>query len=413
MKVVRTQWPVGQGCFATGTIESRGGSLHYVYDCGARNVTNLEPIVAAYARQTPRVDALFISHLDGDHVDGLDVLLARVDVGTVYLPYLSASQRLLQLAGAESNSDRLTASLVQAQFEPARWFGSRGVRRVVFVRNGGEETDLLTPPSDPLPPSERIGEGGPQSVFVERSRIVEQATDDDAVSVWEMDVNEHIGVYVDGSPADWILRPHVPRVSDGRAERFMADVLRALGRNDADPIDQEALRILLKTPTGRAKLRKCYDNILTDGGGEKHNAVSMSLYSGPRTGENRWQMQSRIGGSEDIVAEGGGIGWIGAGDAKLKSGDPRAKWLKYYDAELARTSTLLLPHHGSKANFHAGLIRPSVRVCIASADERHEGYRHPSPEVAEEIETLGRTMVHVTKRFETRFTETMTLSGPR
>lgn len=53
---------------------------------------------------------------------------------------------------------------------------------------------------------------------------------------------------------------------------------------------------------------------------------------------------------------------------------------------LGATRTLLLPHHGSKANFHTELLAKPRRICVAAADERDEGYRHPSPEVAEAID---------------------------
>jgi len=416
LKVIRVQWPVGQGCFATGMIEAAGGAIHYVYDCGARSVSNLEPIVAAYARRVPRIDALFVSHLDGDHVDGLDTLLARLDATTVYLPYLSASQRLLALAKAEAEDRRLTASFVQAQFDPAGWFGSRGVERVVFVGNG-DDSDLLDRDGEPSPkagPREGLREGSGLTLK-EQSRILPIADGQPGrAALLEMQIDSHIAVTSGWATVDWILRPYVPRVSDARAEQFEKKVLVALGRAPGDAIDAAALQALLKTPEGRRKLRQCYDAILTDGGGEKHNAVSMSLYSGPASDSNSWEVETRSeGGVTRVYGNWTTAGWIGTGDAKLKSGKSRQKWRSYYRAELARTMTLLLPHHGSKANFHADLLRYPLHIYIASADERDEGYRHPSAEVVEVIDDAGYLLAHVTKRLDSRFRETVKLIGPK
>ncbi len=416
MRVIRVQWPVGQGCFSTGMVEAAGGTIHYVYDCGARSVSNLEPIVAAYARRVPRIDALFVSHLDGDHVDGLDTLLARLDATTVYLPYLSASQRLLALARAEAEDNRFTASFVQVQFDPAGWFGSRGVERVVFVRNG-DDTDLLDGDEKPSPkPGLREGprEAGGLTLD-EQSRIRPIAAGKPGrAALLEMQIENHIAVANGGAAVDWILRPYVPRVSDARAEQFEKKVLVALGRAPSDVIDAAALQVLLKTPEGRRKLRRCYDAILTDGGGEKHNAVSMSLYSGPAGDSNIWKIETRSdGGMISLHGNWTTVGWIGSGDAKLKSRNPRQKWRSYYRAELARTMTLLLPHHGSKANFHSDLLRHPLHICIASADERDEGYRHPSAEVVEAIEDANYFLAHVTKRLGSRFRETVQLIGPK
>lgn len=408
LRVVRVQWPVGQGCFATGSIETPGGTIHYVYDCGARNVSNLEPIIAAYARRVPHIDALFVSHLDGDHVDGLDTLLARLDVTTVYLPYLSLSQRLMTVAEAEAGDRRLTGSLIQAQFEPAAWFGSRGVQRVVFVRNGDEPGPSSEgPPEDPRP--------GPHDEkssawLLEKSRTRPLSVGGGgAAAVLEMEVDAHIAVVSGGYPINWILKPYVPRVSDDRVHQFEKKLLQVLDQLPGTPIDLASIKILLKTQEGRTKLRRCYEAILTDGSGKKHNMVSMSLYSGPAAKVGSWQIDTRferLWGWRTTTTE--APGWIGTGDAKLNAKKRRAKWRSYYRDELGLTRTLLLPHHGSKANFHNELLRPPLHICIAAADERDDGYRHPSPEVVEAIDDAGLHLFHVTKRLESRFRETIT-----
>jgi beta-lactamase superfamily II metal-dependent hydrolase len=406
VRVVRIQWPVGQGCFATGAIESDGGTVHYVYDCGARSVSNLEPIVAVYARHVPHVDALFVSHLDGDHVDGLDTLLARLDVTTVYLPYLSFGQRLLEVAEAEAQDLRLTASFVQAQFDPASWFGSRGVERIVFVRNGGEPDDFAA--GEPIRPDPEFRGEGRGPALIEKSRVgrLEQG-DQGRADVLEMQVDAHIAVAAGGRIIDWILKPYVPRVSDDRVRQFEGKVRAALGLAPGAAIDQDGLKLLLKTPEGRAKLRGCYDAILTDGAGKKHNAVSMSLYSGPESDNGSWEISSRHEQSEISFAVTANAGWIGTGDAKLKATKRRKNWRSYYRRELGVTRTLLLPHHGSKANFHDELLAAPLRICIAAADERDAGYEHPSQEVVDAIDHADLFLAHVTKRSTSRYRETI------
>ena len=85
MEVTRTQYPVGQGCFHAGRIEwgypDSGSSddFHYVYDCGSSSGSAvLQDAVVEWPSQVPRLDALFVSHLDTDHVNGIDRLLASV-----------------------------------------------------------------------------------------------------------------------------------------------------------------------------------------------------------------------------------------------------------------------------------------------------------------------------------------------
>ena len=88
MQVTRTQYPVGQGCFHAGHIQwghqDSGSSddFHYVYDCGSSDGSAaLQDSVVEWRSQVPRLDALFVSHLDTDHVNGIDRLLASVKVG--------------------------------------------------------------------------------------------------------------------------------------------------------------------------------------------------------------------------------------------------------------------------------------------------------------------------------------------
>ena len=54
------------------------GSFRYVYDCGSKNKTALTHSVDAMLKRHPGIDALFVSHLHDDHVNGLDQLLASV-----------------------------------------------------------------------------------------------------------------------------------------------------------------------------------------------------------------------------------------------------------------------------------------------------------------------------------------------
>jgi len=381
-----------------------GGTLHYVYDCGARSISHLEPIVSDYAKGLPRIDALFVSHLDGDHVDGLDTLLARLDVTTVYLPYLSLAERLLRVMEAEANDRRLTASFIQASFEPAQWFGSRGVERIVLVRNGGlpDETGV---PSEP-----------PRSTPEDRDRktpkfhefgIISQVSRPRAgqSSMLQMEVGTYLGVVAGGQTSNWILKPYVPTVDKKRTRRFEAKVREALCLKANESIEPKALTSMLKNPNGRKRLRSCYEEILPNGRGSKHNAISMSVYSGPSSDDLTWKVLSSHDQYPGLTERPGPVGWIGTGDAKLNDVRQRKKWLSFYKADIALTCSLLLPHHGSKANFHTELLRDTIHHCIASADELDEGYRHPSALVIKAINQAGKMLVHVTKRSATKFTE--------
>lgn len=406
MDVERNQWPVGQGAFATGrvAIADQTEEINYVYDCGARNVRSLEPVVAAYARRVSSVDALFVSHLDGDHVDGLDLLLARTSVSSVYLPYLSAGQRLLLLASAEDSDAHLTGSFIQAQFDPASWFGSRGVENIVFVRNTGEmpEGFIAPPPGD----DDKTKFG-----LIDKTDAEYTGAALGNAATLEMEVGGYLAITSRRPGLLWILQPFVPKVDDGRIRQFEDKVRDKLRLTPNDAIDFELVRELLKSNYGRQDLRSCYDSILPDGSGAKHNEVSMSLFSGPSGNRYEWEVWQRFRHQQYAWHMTNAPGWIGTGDAKLKSRKYRKEWLDFYGVALNSVCSLLLPHHGSRHNFHSALLSPSnLRTCIASADERHEGYRHPSAEVVEEVEGAGLNLAHVTKQISSRCIEKISLA---
>ena len=150
MEVTRTQYPIGQGCFHAGHIRwtNKGSStsddFHYIYDCGSSDDSAaLHDTIAACRRQTSWIDALFVSHLDADHVNGINRLLGSVSVGTVHIPYVDSVVPILEILEADS-SGAVSASLIEAHMDPRSWFGRRGVARIVRVRSS-PDAGLLDP----------------------------------------------------------------------------------------------------------------------------------------------------------------------------------------------------------------------------------------------------------------------------
>ena len=80
------------------------------------------------------------------------------------------------------------------------------------------------------------------------------------------------------------------------------------------------------------------------------NAISMSLYEGPR-GESHRKVHH-------CAHSNGHPGWLLTGDAKLGNKYRREAWLRTYtDFSLKdHVGTLMLPHHGAYSNFHADIL---------------------------------------------------------
>lgn len=289
--VTRVQYPVGQGCFHAGSIDwcrnSRQGKFRYVYDCGSqvsdfKRKSALKESIDAYASGTRMIDALFVSHLDKDHVSGLDHLLNTVPVHTVFISHLDLAARAADLVPAEI-AGALSDSVVEASLNPEGWFGDRGVFRIVRVRpaDTGEDFDpdaaVDDPPDGDAPQyakiswDERDGEKGSGPLVREL-----------------MDSGRMVAPGRGAEVLNWVLVPHVDPVARDKLARFHKEVAKTLGLQDIGQLTTERLIKALqdkdKLENGKRKqgecsqLRKCYEGCF----GRNHNRVSMSVYSGPR-----------------------------------------------------------------------------------------------------------------------------------
>ena len=439
MWVSRYQFPVGQGCFHAGTIgtHSDTAEMHYVYDCGSQQQRPLQNAIDLHKAKTSFVQALFVSHLDSDHVFGLDRLLAGVKVDTVYLPHLHLTVLLLDLIEADLNG-ALSASLIEASISPQSWFGRRGVRRVVRIQGSTNPPQDNRPDSteddSPEGPAEdeqgrlagSLSEVGGDLSLVERPlpRQVRPAKAGERAELLEAEARFEVMIQAGPHDRHWFLQPHVDPAPKERRHAFLRAVRAALGLQSSQRLTFRVIAAALRDLRGRNSLRACYDEIIAGGARRNHNRVSMSLYSGPRNGKSEWDYSARaypfdawfdaeaywgqFGRSGNLFQR-KAVGWIGTGDAALNRKEVRTRWLEAYEPMRDDISTLLLPHHGSRHNFHCELLQlPNLELCVASA--RHPSrYGHPSGEVVGTIQRYGRTFCHVTQNEHSGLVEEMTL----
>ena len=423
MHVTRMQYPIGQGCFHAGSIRETDAVYHddhafnYVYDCGSDDRQALGEAIDSYKNQVSHVDALFVSHLDNDHVNGLDSLLSVVKVDTVYVPYVNQVVLVLQLIQAELDG-ALSVSLIEASINPGNWFRSRGVRRVMGVREA---------PDDGVPgPGDDDGRGGP-----ERPRTapkIDPGTEDTRVEgaaamgsgIEVVGSGHRVPISTQGRSLNWTLVPHVDPAPQERLERFEEELRKILGLSAEEPLTSAWVVDAMRKKCERERLRDCYDEIVPSGARRMHNRVSMSLYSGPDSIEGAQEWGHRILCGPDWRAdelielypelfwscEAGAVGWIGTGDAKLNVKKVRTAWKGTYRPYRDRVATLLLPHHGSKRTFHRDVLDflPYLEICAASAGRRSR-YRHPSESVRLDVASRKKAFFHVSQKPETALLE--------
>ena len=358
----RTQHPVGHGCFHDGVVSDGANSIRYVYDCGAVRRSRCDRLAQVYADSLPtnEIDALIVSHLHSDHVSGLDVLLASLTPRYVFLPYLRPVEHLLHVAAALDGASPVALAM---SVDPAAWFIDRGAGEVVLVVRGNREGEAGPPRQLDEPPPEHVDDRPP--LKFQRSPRPRGAPV--GVSYMRDDTEAH--AFLGG--ARWRLRFFV---SD-EATNLQVFEQAALREFELDARhrnllrDQAWLRNGLKNRSWRAKLARAYRSL-----GRGLNYASLCAYSGP-TGRCR-NVNARSNAGPWTSAP----GWLAAGDAELADEDRCNAFCQHFADVAEHVGTLMLPHHGSIANFNPMLIehfRPSVTVVTAPARTTKKARRHP------------------------------------
>ena len=112
--LIRRFNPVGQGAFYTEQFDE----ANVVFDCGTSTQINdrsnksiplIEREIMNIFEKGQEIDAVFISHLHIDHINGLEFLLKHCKVRRVFLPLLSESEKAICLIEASlSGSENQT-----------------------------------------------------------------------------------------------------------------------------------------------------------------------------------------------------------------------------------------------------------------------------------------------------------------
>jgi hypothetical protein len=385
MEVEITQYAVGQGGFLCGQIRRGGSPLRWGFDCGSNQSAPLAREIKL-ASSAPRLDLLFLSHLDSDHVNGLDRLLEHVSVKEVVLPYLNRAQRAMILA-ADSEAGQLTGVFNQFIRDPAAWFIGRGVGTVTYIRPGSDDRPPEGEPDLPLRPM-----GDAQGAVTYewstnpgRIRRLKDAT------IQEMPSRAIIQVKIQHQSLNWVMVPYAHVPPQSRVRPFLQRLHAAFGSRGVRHIADEC-----RLEAGRNKLRECYDAIWDD-----HNLVSLSLYSGPYNAVN--DDQAAVLGTVRDRRYVRLPGWLSPGDANLRGNQRRQAWLRHFRSYLDLVGVFVLPHHGARGSFHEDLLREMPELDFVLAASGTNSYDHPHKDVIEIVESRGLPFAKVDEDPTSRF----------
>lgn len=93
--MLRCILPVGQGAFYLERFKSNGDIINVVYDCGSlTDVKIVEKEIKSNFIKGEEIEIVFISHIDKDHVNGLEYLLKYCKVKNIVFPYTKKKDKI-------------------------------------------------------------------------------------------------------------------------------------------------------------------------------------------------------------------------------------------------------------------------------------------------------------------------------
>lgn len=381
------QNPVGQGGFQKNYIyENKNKVLFsWIFDCGSNQAPSLHREIKALPHSN--FNALFLSHLDNDHVNGVDLLLKTCHVDEVVLPYLSDDNWLFHLAAAIAGGN-IADTFIDLVEEPEVWFGTRGVRKLTYVECENEDDDTILKP-DPVTPSPH--ETGDEDIGSQMELVWTRSEDISSKPISDKDLDRAnvylvpkgaIATIIRGTHTiNWILSPFSFQVSSKNLKRFRSELIKVFGSGLTLP-DYAAKA---RTHTGRMQLRACYDSII-----KAHNKTSLVLYSGPFTYRSKKIHNTAWVGH--FIRRAVQPGWISMGDydcSKSKNAKTISKRCKkmveFYSLYSDIVGQISLPHHGSDLSFDPTILSsfPNCHAAIAAVGPNIHG--HPGIEVQHQV----------------------------
>lgn len=335
--MIRTFHSVGQGAFYTEVFNG----FTVVFDCGSdRNKDLVEAEINNTFEKDTRIDAVFISHLHDDHVNGLEYLLRHCHVQRLFLPLLTPEEKiLLQVHNSFSGSD--SDFIMNLIFEPKKTIDTRFKGTSVYLVPRSEEKD-------------------------DNSELKE--VDLEELSIGEISQNIKL---VSNQVSGWVFIPFNFK-SNERAKQLAKDLKdKKITINDADDFKN----IWLDRLTQQSIIdiyRRLPGNL---------NTNSMVIYSGPEIGSRffiRSLFSSRYCNMRCMwcYPRHDDAGCLYFGDFEASGVNKWDQLQSKYNQYWNQIGCVQIPHHGSRHNYHRGINskKPMLSIISCGSSNRH---RHP------------------------------------
>ncbi len=373
MEITRIIHPVGQGGFYSERLYDYDNDteITVIYDCGGNNQEVMKSCINKGLNHTQLIDAVFISHLHDDHINGLKYLLENFNVRYLFLPQLMEDEiyeaflyNCLHSPGSIANSLILQ---LYFQNETPRYFPGAETRIATVPRS--EENDIFI-------------EGNSDDVI-----DIDLSQDNGSIENKLANLSKgknHIKIHFKNK---WLYVPYNPPVKTVFRCSFYDYFKKEL--NDGKDFFINDIKSIVEKKKDECK--KVYKDFFGT-----HNAYSMTLFSGANPVDLRdyryapihylywnyprlWRLRSP--------------NCLYMGDFETKEHFNQLR--QFYEPFWRDIESIQVPHHGSRNN-HVSDLYDYARLGFISVGENNR-YRHPNIDTFIKIKEMGCEPILITE----------------
>lgn len=362
--MLRSFHPIGQGAFYSEEFED----FTVVYDCGSDNgISLLRKEINSVFEKGRKIDALFISHFDSDHVNGLNFLLTHCNIKNIFLPDINNTEKI-QLLIHHSITGNLKPFLKNLIINPEN-----------AIKKISNSTNIIY-----VLPVDKKDENSN-----DRKLILEEYSQDIPHVMSGVNITSQ-------SIKSWVYVPFNFQSSD-RSE-ILTNELNIRG-------------IQLKNI-------KDFETCWADGDMKKllyaaykampgnFNTNSMTLYSGPDGTENEFEMVAisprplLVPYYQHYIST-FKVGCLYLGDYEAKGTQKWDELYFNYQPFWNNIGVVQIPHHGSQHNYNNQLNKNQAMISVISCGITNR-HRHPHSSTLRNIVMNGGTPIIVNESVGTR-----------
>lgn len=360
----RTFNAIGQGGFYT----EKFNDFNMVFDCGTEtDVKIINTSIEDKFKKYEIIDAVFISHLHNDHVNGLDHLLSYCNVQRVFLPLLTEEQKVILLIDSYCRGSKKGDFNVRLIESPEETLGECNV---IYVKPDNENG---------------------------RNENGSDISDVDSYDIQALQGQIDSGTKITFSnKREWVFIPY--NFQEDKRVKKLQDELNKNGISLKNINDFESA---WKNNVQKDKIINSYKSVRGD-----LNTNSMVIYSGMRFDNKSLKMIPVCSSVACSLAEScekenynmHNVGCLYLGDydakGKIKWGKLKDRYKIYWD----QLGVIQLPHHGSHHNHNNELLHHDGIECIISAGFRNR-FNHPHIDVIRKV-YLKKVYLHIVNEFK-------------